>query len=131
MQLFDPPTAAAYGEYLQAPAAHLKSAGLYDTVAAIHLEMGELAELPESVDYSELTRLRWQKFLDNRYGKIAALNLAAGTDYREFADVPIPFRTLPARLAGDWEEFRAARWRHFLADKYGRIAEFNQHAGTK
>ena len=131
VQLFHPPTAAAYGEYLQALAAHLKSAGLYETVAAIHVEMGDSAELPENVDYSQSTRLGWQKFLESRYRTIAELNRSAGADYRSFADVEIPFRVLSARVAGQWEEFRAASWRRFLKDKYRRIADLNKRSGQK
>ena len=49
VQLLDPAVAAAYGAYLHDLAAHLRDRGLYETVTAVHLEMGDWAELPESV----------------------------------------------------------------------------------
>ena len=125
VQLFDATTAAAYGEYLKAMAAHLKQQGLYDTVAAIHLEAADWAELPESVDYSDFTKARWQKFLAARYGNVAALNKNAGTNYQSFDRAPIPFRTVDPRAANDWAEFtqktkevNANAWARFTQDKY-------------
>ncbi|MBM4031397.1 MAG: hypothetical protein FJ291_06370 [Planctomycetes bacterium] len=86
VQLFDPTMAREYGAYLNAMAANLRREGLYDAIAAIHLEAGDSAELPECVDYSEHTRKRWQAFMAARYQDIAALNRAAGTQYRSFGE---------------------------------------------
>jgi hypothetical protein len=127
VQLFDPATAAAYGQYLRDLASHLKSQDLYDAVAAVHLEMGEGTELPESVDYSDLARDRWQEFLEGRYRDIGSLNRAAATQYRSFTEVPIPFRAVPPRVAADWQEFAGKlgknkpdgnAWLNFLLAKY-------------
>jgi hypothetical protein len=125
VQLFDATTAAQYGAYLKAMAANLKSSGLYDAVAAIHLEMGDAAELPETVDYSGHTLKRWHAFVAARYKNVAALNLAAGTKYGAFEDLPIPFRMLQPRAAKDLEGFlakpqakNAGMWGRFLTAKY-------------
>ena len=118
VQLFDPATAAAYGEYLKTLAAHLKEAGLYDAIAAIHLELGDAAELPENVDYSDITRAHWQQFLQERYQEVAAFNRATGMTHAAWEDVPIPVRGVPARATPDWEEFLAVRWRRHLTQKF-------------
>jgi len=130
VQLFDQDTAKAYGKYLRALAEHLKSQDLYETVAALHLEMGDSAELPENIDYSDLTRARWQKFLKERYDKVVLLNRAAGTKFQSFKAVQIPFRAVPQQTAADWDEFLLSRWRKHLASRYRNIAEFNKAAGT-
>jgi len=125
VQLFDPATANEYGAYLKAMAANLKAGGLYDRVAAIHLEMGDAAELPESVDYSEHTLKRWQTFMADKYKTVAALNLAAGAKYRSFDELQLPYRVLRPQAAKDWPEFSAsaqskdvAAWGRFLTKKY-------------
>jgi len=130
VQLFDQTTAEAYGEYLRALAAHLKSQDLYETIAAIHLEMGDAAELPENIDYSDLTRTRWQKFLKECYGEVGLLNRAAGTNYQSFEEAQIPFRSVPLQAAADWDEFLLSRWRKHLTAKYKKIADLNKAAGT-
>jgi len=130
VQLFDPDTARAYGEYLQAMAAHLKSQGLDNAVAALHLEMGDAAELPESVDYSERTRARWAAFLKDRYGQIGALNRAASTSLASFDQAAIPYRAVPAQAAQDWQECLAVCFQRHLVRKYKNIKALNDAAGT-
>ncbi|HUU69865.1 MAG TPA: beta-galactosidase trimerization domain-containing protein [Planctomycetota bacterium] len=125
VQLFNTETAAAYADYLKAMAAHLKQAGTYDAIAAIHLEQGDWAQLPEDVDYSDLTTARWGKFMAGRYGDVAALNKNAGTNYQSFDELQIPFRTVDPRAANDWAEFTAQSkdtsakaWARFTQQKY-------------
>lgn len=108
VQLFEPVTARAYGDYLKGMAANLKRERLYDAVAAIHLELGDWTELPETVDYSAITRRRWQQFMAQRTGKDAALEL--------------PVRTPAPRAKADWEAFGAKpsanAWGSYLMGKY-------------
>jgi len=130
VQLFSAATARAYGEYLKAMAEDLKKEGLYDTILAVHLEMGDSAELPEEVDYSAHTRARWQKFMMDRYGDIAGLNRAAGTQYKSFDEMPVPFRSLEPKAADPWKEFLKVQWQKFLSQKYKKIDAFNKAAGT-
>ena len=125
VQLFNPEVAAQYGRYLKALSAHLKATGSYATIAAIHLERSDWAILPETVDYSRFTRARWQAFLRARYGAIATLNAAAGTQYADFNDAPIPYRTLSPRARTDWEALTektpqadANAWGRYLQGKY-------------
>ena len=122
VQLFNPAVAQAYGEYLQAMAENLRRQGLYEAIAAVHLEMGEAAELDEQADYSDLTRQRWQAFLAKRYRDIAAFNSAAGTSYRSFPDVPLPLRELQPRAAHDWQASLPFRWHAFLKKQYDGCA---------
>ena len=92
VQLFNPSIAEAYGEYLKAMAEELRRNNVYYDVAAIHLEMGDSANLSEDVDYSTFARKRWQDFLKQRYGDIGKLNYAAKTQYRAWDDVEIPVK---------------------------------------
>jgi hypothetical protein len=121
VQLFDPTTAQAYGEYLKTMAGHLKRERLYDTIAAIHLEMGGWADLPETVDYSSSTRLRWQAYLSERYGEIAAFNRQVDAKYGSFAEVDLPPPPVAARtmtaIDVDYLHFRRAWIREYLAVK--------------
>ena len=124
-QLFNPVVARAYGDYLHALAANLRQQGVYDTVVALHLERGDWAILPETVDYSPLTRERWQASCRTQYTDIAQLNAAAGTAYASFADLPLPVRVLPARARAEWEAFTtnatdtdANAWGRYLQGKY-------------
>lgn len=130
VQLFNPATATAYGQYLSAMAADLKQQGLYDTIIAVHLEMGDSCELDDAVDYSDLTKQRWQAFMAQQYGDIAALNSAAGTSYRSFQDLVVPFRGIDPKAAKDWQEFRQGPWRKFVAKKYNNVAAMNKAVGT-
>jgi len=125
VQLLDPATANEYGAYLKEMAANLRREGLYDAIAAVHLEAGDSAELPECVDYSEHTRKRWQAFMAARYKEVAALNQAAGAEHRSFDEPQVPFRTLVPRAAGEWAAFTAkpgkkdaAAWGSFLMGKH-------------
>ena len=125
VQLFNPKIQKAYGKYLKAMAENLKKLGLYDTVAAIHLEIGDTVGLPEDADYSEYTRERWQDFMKARYGKIAALNKAAGTGYKSFGALEVPSKALDAKAEADWTEFAkqgktgdAGAWGGYLMAKY-------------
>ena len=125
VQLFDPQIAAAYGSYLKALATHLKTTGSYATIVALHLERCDTAILPESIDYSLITRQRWQAFLRNRYENIAALNAAAGTGYADFNEIPLPVRLLSVRAQDDWQALiaktpnaDASAWGRYLQGKY-------------
>jgi hypothetical protein len=130
VQLLNPDMARAYGAYLMALAANLRDRGTYDAIAAIHLEQGDHAELPEAVDFSELTRQRWQAFMKGRHGDIAALNRAAGSAYASFADLPLPVRrsdpaaaggSYPPVIAIDYLHFRRAWVAEYLAIKRGLV----------
>ncbi len=126
VQLFDPATAQAYGRYLQALAGNLKAQGLEGAIAAIHLESGDWAQLPEQVDYSDVTLARWRAFLAARYASVDALNQAAGTTYTGFDQVPLPVRAVDPRAAAVWQEFgaipagaaEARAWGNYLTKRY-------------
>lgn len=138
VQLFNPRVAEGYGEYLRALAAELKRRRLYETIAAVHLESGDWAALPGSVDYSDRTRTRWQEFLAERYdGDIELLNRRADTDYGSFEEIEIPRRRLDPRAKDDWQEFTretgkddARSWGRYLRKKYGDDAAIREEFGT-
>ena len=124
VQLFNPGVAEAYGVYLEAMAANLKGEGLYDAVAAVHLEQGDMASLPDNVDYSEITVNRWHAYLAERYGTIEKLNEAAGTAHKSFDEIflqPCRFPSNPPDgppvLQMDYLHFRRAWVREYLAIK--------------
>jgi len=130
VQLFNPAVAKAYGDYLNAMARELRSRGLYDTIAAIHLERSNWADLPEAVDYSPFAAERWRAFMKARYGEIAKLNAAAGTSYTSFDELQIPVRELIEAAREDWEAWNKTRWHEWLARKYERCDKFNEAAGS-
>ena len=131
-QLFNPAVANAYGEYLKAMAAELRSRGLYDTIAAIHLERSNSANLSESVDYSSFAKERWQAFMKERYGEIAKLNEAAGTTYQSFGELQVPTREIIPAAKEDWNAWQFQRWPEWLKNKFGHhIGHFNEAAGTE
>jgi hypothetical protein len=129
VQLFDPATAKAYGEYLAAMAADLRRAGLYDAIAAVHLEMGDSAELPEEVDYSGYTLARWGPFLKERHTG-GLYDKATERLYVEPENFPLPVRRLEPKAAGDWQTFTRQRWQRVLAQKYKSPEAMNKAAGT-
>jgi len=136
VQLFNTKIQKAYGAYLKEMAANLRKQGLYDIVAAIHLETGDAAGLPEEVDYSPFTRERWQKFMKERYGKIDALNKAAGTEYKSFDALEVPAKGIEPAAAADWEEFStkgntrdANAWGRHLTEKYKSDTEIVKAIG--
>ena len=130
VQLFDSKTRKAYGKYLEAMTSNLKKNGLYETVAAIHLEIGDAIGMPDEVDYSRYTCDRWQDFMKKRYRKIAALNQAADTAYKSFSDLDVPVKVIDPKAAADWAEFKATgkpenpnEWGQFVIRKYKTDAE--------
>ncbi|MFM8984484.1 MAG: beta-galactosidase trimerization domain-containing protein, partial [Planctomycetia bacterium] len=128
VQLLEPAAAAAYGRYLRDLADHLREAGLLDTIVAIHLERGDAAALPEDVDFSPLTRNRWQAFCREAYGTIAATNAAAGTTATAFEELEIPVRAGHPTAGGyaggiDYLEFRRRWVRDYLAVKRRLVEE--------
>jgi hypothetical protein len=125
VQLFEPAVAESYGRYLAAMAANLREQGLYEAIAAIHLESGDWAELPESVDFSDRAAARWREFMRRRYGEIGKLNRTAGTSHGSFDDLPIPVRALDPGAASEWQAFRASSpsgdrnaWGRHLLNKF-------------
>ena len=131
-QLFNPAVAKAYGEYLKAMSAELRRQGLYDTIAAIHLERSNHAHLSEAVDYSPFAAARWQAFMKARYGDIASLNGAAGTKYTSFDELQVPFREIIPAAKEDWDVWQSRRWPEWLKNKFGHhIGHFNEAAGTE
>lgn len=130
VQLMNPAVAGEYGEYLKAMAANLKQEGLYAAIAAIHLEQGDSAKLAEQVDYSDLSKARWQKFLTERFGTIEKLNAAAGTAHQSFAAVELPDAKLTLAegkgavppLQVEYMHFRRAWVAEYLAIKAKLIA---------
>jgi len=130
-QLFNPTVANAYGEYLKAMAAELRRQGLYDTIAAIHLERSDSANLSEAVDYSSFATARWRAFMKERYGEVAKLNEAAGTNYASFDELPVPFREIIPAAREDWDAWQSQRWPEWAKNKFGHhIGHFNEAAGT-
>jgi len=109
VQLLDADTARAYGEYLQAMARNLRREGLYAAIGALHLEVGDWADLPEEVDYSDITRERWRQF-------------AAGRPVLQAAGAELPVRAVDPRAKTDWEAFGAkldsGAWGGYLMGKY-------------
>jgi len=138
VQLLDAEVAAAYGRYLRAMAENLEREGLYDTIAAIHLERGDNAELSEEVDYSPATQRLWRQFMESRYGAIAKLNEAAATDYASFENLPIPARGLEPAAADDWNAFKETKdfrrdanaWGKYLSRKYGAKNKIREALGS-
>ncbi len=125
VQLFNPAVREAYGAYLEAMAANLREQGLYDTVAAIHLEMDNATGLPDDVDYSAYSLSRWRGFLEARYLFIGTINQAWGTRYASFFDIEIPRKVLDPRAAADWKVFSGQgrtgdtnAWGKYLLGKY-------------
>ena len=129
VQLFDGVTARAYGDYLQAMSDELRRRGLYDTIAAIHLERSDWASLDETVDYSTEAASRWQAFMEERYGDIATLNEAAGTEYESFHELPIPVRDVVPAAKEDWRAWQHRRWIDWLRAKFGEVNKFNEAVG--
>ncbi|MFP4026206.1 MAG: beta-galactosidase trimerization domain-containing protein [Candidatus Brocadiia bacterium] len=136
VQLFNPEIAEAYGDYLQALAKHLKATGFYETIAAVHLERGDWAALPEVVDYGKRTRRRWVNFLQQQYESIQAFNKPTNANYGSFQEVPIPRRKVPEAARPTWQEFkkkhkrqRAHRWGKFLRRKYGSDQKIKEALG--
>ncbi len=127
VQLFNPAIAAEYAAYLKAMVANLKQEGLYDAIAAVHLEQGDATVLGDGADYSDLTKQRWQAYLTKQYGTIEKLNANAGTSAKSFAEIELPDCGFPKAgpppvLQVDYLHFRRVWVRDYLAIKRQLIA---------
>ena len=137
VQLFNPKVQKAYGAYLKEMAANLKKQGLYETIAAVHLDIGDSTGMPDEVDYSPFTKELWQKFMQARYATIDALNKAAGTDLKSFDILELPAKRIDPPAEADWQEFArqgktndANAWGNYLTDKYKNDDTIQQTLGA-